>query len=331
MKGRGSNKAFHMLGPDEILNAVESAGYLCDGRLLPLNSFENRVYQVGVEDGPPLVAKFYRHGRWSDEAIVEEHQFTLELAAEELPVIAPLQDAAGNTLHHHGPHRFTLYPRRGGRCLDLESSEQLLRMGHFLGRVHSVAATKVFAHRPTLDVVTFGEEPVHYLLDHGILPPHLQSTYRSLTGEILAAIHACYQQAGPHPLLRIHGDCHHGNILWTPDGPHLLDFDDTRMGPAIQDLWMCLPGDRKEQASRLGELLDGYEVFYELNRGELHLVEALRTLRVMHYAAWISQRWEDPAFPKAFPWFEGPRYWEGHLHTLREQLRAMEHPLPWVC
>ncbi|MBF0609783.1 MAG: serine/threonine protein kinase [Magnetococcales bacterium] len=326
MKGRGSNQAFHQLGPDEILNAIDSVGFLCDGRLLALNSFENRVYQVGMEEGGFLVAKFYRAGRWSDEAILEEHRFTHELAEAELPAIAPIE-RDGTTLFHAGPHRFALYPRRGGRCLDLESHDQLLRMGHFLGRMHGVAATRTFLHRPTLDPVTFGREPVDYLLENHVLPGHLEGQYQSLANQLLQAITACYQRAGSFPLVRIHGDCHHGNLLWNDDGPQVLDFDDARMGPAIQDLWMCLPGNRQEQASRLDDLLEGYEVFYTFNEGEMYLIEALRTLRVMHYAAWIAQRWEDPAFPRAFPWFQGDRYWEGHLHTLKEQLRAMEHAL----
>lgn len=320
------NKAFAGLGPDNILDAVEGAGYLCDGRFLALNSYENRVYQVGIENGPPLVAKFYRPGRWLDEAILEEHEFTLELAGREIPVVAPLVNESGKTLYHHGPFRFALYPRKGGRAPDLDSPEHLEQMGRFLARIHALGEVKPFVHRPALGVHHFGVESYQFLLGQGWIPRELEIAYRTLAEDLIKRINDCFARGGNVRTLRLHGDCHPGNILWTDEGPHIVDFDDARMGPAIQDLWMFLSGDREYMNARLMDLLEGYTEFHEFNPRELHLVEALRTLRMMHYAAWIARRWEDPAFPAAFPWFGTGRYWEEHILTLREQAAAMEEP-----
>ena len=322
--------AFRDLAPHHILDAVESLGHRCDGGLLALNSYENRVYQVGIEDKPPLVAKFYRPGRWSDEMIQEEHDFSLELFELEVPVVPPSQAEPGNTLHRHGPFRFALYPRQGGRAPDLEDSDLLEQMGRLIARIHSAGAVRPFAHRPTLTVEGFAVEPRRYLLEHDFIPAELELAYSTLTEDLIGQIRSCYEQAGELPYVRLHGDCHPGNILWTDDGPHLVDLDDARMGPAIQDLWMFLGGERAEMTARLEDVLEGYMQFHHFDPRELHLVEALRTLRMMHHAAWLARRWEDPAFPLAFPYFNTNRYWEEHILALREQAALMnEPPLGW--
>ncbi|HEB80529.1 MAG TPA: serine/threonine protein kinase, partial [Chromatiales bacterium] len=285
------------LGPETVLAAVESAGHSCDGHLLALNSYENRVYQVGLEDAPPLVVKFYRPGRWSDEQILEEHRYTLELAEREIPVVAPLADDEGRTLLCHGPFRFALYPRCGGRAPDLEDPGQLEQCGRFLGRIHAYGAVRPFEHRPELSVEHFGVESYRYLLEHGFIPCGLEAAYRTLAEDLIVRVRACYERAGAPARLRLHGDCHPGNILWTDDGPHIVDFDDARTGPAVQDLWMFLSGDRAFMNARLADLLEGYTQFQSFDPRELHLIEALRTLRMLHYAAWIARRWDDPAFP----------------------------------
>ncbi len=322
--------AYQDLGPDQILDAVDSAGYRCDGHFLALNSYENRVYQVGIEAATPLVAKFYRPGRWSDDAIREEHQFTLELAEEEIPVVPPMVDARGETLFRHGSFRFALYPRRGGRPPDLEDPDHLEQMGRFLARIHNLGAIAPFADRPTLEIGHFGVDSYTYLLGNGFIPAHIEPAYRSLAEHLLEQVRACFGRAGKVDHLRLHGDCHPGNILWTDAGPHIVDFDDARMGPAVQDLWMFLSGDRTHMTARLADLLEGYTQFRDFEPRELHLVEALRTLRMMHYAAWLARRWDDPAFPRAFPWFNTSRYWEEHVLSLREQAALMtEPPLVW--
>jgi Ser/Thr protein kinase RdoA (MazF antagonist) len=318
------------LGPDRILDAVESLGHRCDGRLLALNSYENRVYQVGVEDADPLVAKFYRPGRWSDEAILEDHGFSRELMELEIPVVPPLADPEGRTLHRHGLYRFAVYPRRGGRAPDLEDAALLEQMGRLAARIHNVGALRPFRHRPVLDVEHFGVDSYRYLLEHGFIPPALEIAYRSLAEDLVARIRTCFRQAGNPVQLRLHGDCHPGNILWTDAGPHIVDLDDARTGPALQDLWMLLSGDRAHMQARLLDVLDGYTRFRDFDPRELHLLEALRTLRMMHYAAWLARRWDDPAFPRAFPWFNTERYWGEHILSLREQAALMdEPPLVW--
>ncbi len=316
------------LGPDQILDAVQSLGYCADGRLLAMNSYENRVYQVGLEDAEPLIVKFYRPHRWSDEAIAEEHEFARELAEAEIPVVAPLADADGRTLHRHGAFRFSLFPRAGGRAPEPDDLDQLEILGRFVARIHAVGATRDFAHRPTLDVTTFGEESYRFLLESGMLPAELELPYRSLAEDLLQRIRWCYERAGDVVLLRAHGDLHIGNILWTDEGPHIVDLDDARMAPAVQDLWMLLAGDRAERTAGLDALLSGYSDFRDFPPRELHLVEALRTLRLMHYYAWIARRWSDPAFPRAFPWFASRRAFEQHILDLREQAALMdEEPL----
>jgi Ser/Thr protein kinase RdoA (MazF antagonist) len=322
--------AFHALDPGAMLDAIESTGRRCTGAVLELNSYENRVYRIGLEDAAPVVAKFYRPARWSDEAILEEHDFTLELAALDIPVVPPLADA-GVSLHHAGPFRFALYPLKGGRAPDLENAEQLTQFGRFLGRIHACGAQRDFAYRPTLSVEHFGDDSYAYLLDHGFLPPELAANYEKLAEDVLDAVEDRMAEAGDVEILRLHGDCHPGNILWTDAGPHIVDFDDARMGPAMQDLWMFVTGERADMELHLGELLTGYTHFFDFDTRELALIEPLRTLRIMHYAAWLGRRWDDPAFRRAFPWFNTQHYWQEHILALKEQAALLnEAPLEWI-
>jgi Ser/Thr protein kinase RdoA (MazF antagonist) len=316
---------FASLTPERMLSGLEAVGLRPDGRLLALNSYENRVYQFGMEEGAPVVAKFYRPGRWNDAAILEEHAFVAELAGRELPVVAPLA-IAGHTLQKSGDMRFAVYPRRGGRAPELEDPATLEWMGRFLGRIHAVGALEPFRARPALDIGSFGEEPRDYLLEHGFVPPDLLPAWRSVVDLALDGVRRCYERAGRVRAIRLHGDCHAGNVLWTDDGPHFVDFDDARTGPAVQDLWMLLSGERADMARQLGDILAGYDDFCEFDRRELHLVEALRTLRLIHYSAWLARRWDDPAFPVAFPWFNTQRYWQDRILELREQVALMDEP-----
>jgi Ser/Thr protein kinase RdoA (MazF antagonist) len=313
------------LTPDAVLDALESAGVRGDGRLLALNSYENRVYQVYVEDAAPVVAKFYRPARWSDAQILEEHAFALELAEREIPVVAPLL-LGGRTLHESGGFRFAVYERRGGRMPELDNPDVLEWIGRFIGRIHAVGGVSPFADRPALDLESFGVEPRDWLLDRGCVPPDLLPAWRSIVDLALDGVRRCYDRAGDVRSIRLHGDCHSGNILWTDGGPHFVDLDDARMGPAMQDLWMLLSGDRAAMTKALSDVLAGYEDFAELDRRELALVEALRTLRLIHYSAWLARRWDDPAFPAAFPWFNTQRYWQDRILELREQVALMDEP-----
>jgi Ser/Thr protein kinase RdoA (MazF antagonist) len=314
------------LTPDRILDAVESLGLHCDGRLLALNSYENRVYQVGIEEQSPVIAKFYRPARWTDEAILEEHAFTLQLAEFEIPVVPPLRFNDGQTLQRHGGFRFSLYPRKGGRAPELGDEETLTWLGRFIGRIHNVGRTAVFAHRPVFSIAGFGDQPSQFILDNGFIPADIEAAYRAIVNDVLTAVRAAFERAGPLRSLRLHGDCHMGNVLWTDSGPHFVDFDDCMTGPSVQDLWMLLSGSHEEMCRQLGCVLDGYEEFAEFDYAELHLVEALRSLRMIHYAGWLARRWHDPAFPMHFPWFNTQRYWQDHILALREQLSAMQEP-----
>ena len=313
------------LTPDVVLDALENLDLRADGRLIALNSYENRVYQIWLEEGPPVVAKFYRPGRWSDAAILEEHAFTLELADREIPVIAPLVINHAS-LHEHMGFRFAIYPKAGGRMPEFDRSETLEWMGRFMARIHAVGRLAPFHARPTLDITSFGTEPMAYLLDHDWLPQDLRTVWQGVAEQALQGVHRCFDRAGDVTHLRLHGDCHSGNVLWTEDGPHFVDFDDSRMGPAIQDLWMLLSGDRASMTRQFADILIGYEDFMEFDPREMHLVEALRTLRLLHYSAWLARRWDDPAFPMAFPWFNSQRYWQDRILELREQIAAMDEP-----
>ncbi len=313
------------LTPDVVLNAVDQCGQHTDGRLLALNSYENRVYQVGIEEGKPLIAKFYRPGRWSDEAILEEHTFTLELAEQELPVVAPLQ-LDGCTLLHAGGFRFALYPRQGGHWPELNTSAEREWTGRLMGRMHAVGAIRPFRHRPKMDIESLGWQSRSWLIEHDFLPAHIETAYRTLTEDLLQQIESQQAATGQPRSIRLHGDCHPGNILWAADGPHFVDLDDCRSGPAIQDLWMLLSGERHEMQVQLGDIVLGYDQFFHFNDRELQLIEPLRTLRMIHYAAWLARRWHDPAFPRAFPWFNSARYWEDHILALREQAGLLNEP-----
>jgi Ser/Thr protein kinase RdoA (MazF antagonist) len=311
------------LTPDRTLDALASIGLRPDGRLLSLNSYENRVYQTWMEEGPPLVAKFYRPARWSDAQILEEHAFARELADREIPVVAPLT-VADATLHTYEGFRFTVFPRRGGRAPELDDTATLEWIGRFVGRIHAVGATRTFRERPALDVESFGIEPRTWLLASHFIPVDLLAAWSSATALALEGARRSYERAGDVRQIRLHGDCHGGNVLWTDAGPHFVDFDDCRSGPAVQDLWMLLSGDRGSMTRQLAAVLKGYENFCAFDRREIALIEALRTLRLIHYSAWIARRWEDPAFPAAFPWFGTQRYWQDRILELREQIAAME-------
>jgi len=320
---------YSRLTPDVVLNALEAAGVRCDGRLLALNSYENRVYQVGVEDASPVVAKFYRPERWTDGEIGEEHAFAHELASAEIPVVEPLA-FAGETLLHAEGFRLAVFPRRGGRAPELEDRETLEWLGRFIGRIHAVGGTKDFGERPRLDIGNFGIEPRDFLLASGFIPGELHDSWSEAANRALDGVRAAFARSDGVRWLRVHGDCHIGNVLWTPStgnhpgGPHFVDLDDSRMAPAVQDLWMLISGDRMTMGQQLGHLLRGYEDFMEFDDRELVLVEALRTLRLLHYSAWLARRWSDPAFPIAFPWFNTPRYWQDRVIELREQIAAMQ-------
>ncbi len=319
---------FSRLSPDWILSAVESTGVVCDGRMLALNSYENRVYQIGLEEREPVVAKFYRPERWTREQILEEHAFVLELEANELFVVAPIADSAGHTLYHFEGFEFALFPRRGGRSPDLDL-DTLEMMGRSLGKLHSLGALENFRHRRSLSVAILGEQSINFLLENNFIPADLLSAYSTLAADLLARVQQIFVERGNYVSLRLHGDCHPGNVLWRDDIPYLVDFDDAVMGPAVQDIWMLLSGSRDQQLAQLSAFMEGYDTFHTFSPSELGLIEALRTLRLMHYSAWLARRWDDPAFPRSFPWFNTPRYWSSHILELREQLAALDE-LPLV-
>jgi Ser/Thr protein kinase RdoA (MazF antagonist) len=316
---------YAQLSPEAVLDALEAVGYRCDGRLLALNSYENRVYQIGIDEGDPVVAKFYRPGRWSDAAIGEEHAFALELAAQEIPVVAPIvQD--GVSLHTHSGFRYAVFPRRGGRWPELGTADDREWVGRFLGRIHAVGRARRFEHRVRLSMEDLGRRARDFVLDGDWMPDYLATKYEALTEELLNEVEIRADGWRGATLGRIHGDCHRGNILWTDAGPHFVDLDDCLTGPAIQDLWMLLAGSPQEMRGELRDLLKGYEQFLPFDRGEIALIEPLRALRMIHYSAWLARRWHDPAFPLAFPWFAEPRYWEQHYRSLEEQLAAVLEP-----
>lgn len=318
-----SNTPYSNLDPTLILNAIESVGFRCNGSLFALNSFENRVYQIGIEDSTPIIAKFYRPERWSDEAILEEHAFALELAAHDIPIIAPLANDLGKTLFHYQDFRFALFPRQGGRALELDNLEHLEWMGRFIGRMHAVGATKSFQHRIHLNVNTYGHQPYQFLLEHHFVPEELKYNFCYTVDNLLNKIESIFND-NTFTSIRLHGDCHAGNVLWSPSGPFIVDLDDCLMGPAVQDLWMLLSGNKEQMRAQLDRVMDGYLEFYDFDFREVHLIEALRSLRMLHYMGWLAKRWEDPAFPLNFVWFNTPRYWQEQLQHLNEQLSLME-------
>jgi Ser/Thr protein kinase RdoA (MazF antagonist) len=307
------------LNPDVILDAVESIGFRVNGSFFALNSYENRVYQIGIEDEMPLIAKFYRPGRWSDAAILEEHAFAHELCDLDIPVVAPLITAQ-QTLHHFKEFRFSLFPRRPGRMLEVDNLDHLEWMGRFIGRLHAVGGVRPFQHRPQLSVANNGDTPHEFLLEQNFYPADLRAAFCEVTESLLQKVAERFTQAGNFKSIRLHGDCHLGNILWNDSGPQMVDLDDCQMGPAVQDIWMLLSADNEDQKNRqIDVILQGYSEFYDFDYRELHLIEALRTLRMISYSAWLARRWNDPAFPLTFPWFNTYHYWQVHLEDLREQ------------
>jgi Ser/Thr protein kinase RdoA (MazF antagonist) len=331
---------YSALTPDVMLDALQAAGLPADGRLLALNSYENRVVQAHLEDGRVVVAKFYRPNhdgaRWSDAQILEEHAFAQELADAEIPVVAPLLLANGSTLMQHAGFRVAAFPRQGGRAPELEHIETLQWIGRFLGRIHAVGAAWPFAHREAVDVATLGEKPLAYLRDHWFAldhAPRQAAPWLDAARSALAAAAQCFTRAAPLATIRLHGDCHPGNILWTEpggnghaEGPHFVDLDDCRNGPALQDLWMLTSGTRAEVTQQLRALLAGYAQFAAFEARQLHLLEALRTLRMIHYSAWLARRWSDPIFPPNFPWFNTAAYWSDQTRALLDQCEAMQAP-----
>lgn len=312
------------LEPSLILAAIESVGFQCNGSLLALNSYENRVYQVGMDDAPPVIAKFYRPHRWSNEAILEEHQFALELMANDIPVVAPIQ-MAEQTLHEYQGYRFAVFTRQGGRALELDNMEHLEWMGRFIGRLHAMGATKIFQHRLRLDVDTYGRGPYQFLIENNFIPTEIKANYCQLVDILLNNIEQAFAQSGPISYIRLHGDCHAGNVLWNNAGPQIVDLDDCLMGPAVQDIWMLLSGESEyETRSQLDRILKGYEAFHDFNYAEYRLIEALRSLRMLHYSAWLAKRWTDPAFPPSFPWFNTLSYWKEHLFDIDKQVQKLE-------
>ncbi len=311
------------LQPELVIAAVEQTGRLSDARVLALNSYENRVYQVGLEDADPVIVKFYRPRRWTTEQIREEHAFSWQLAEAELPVIAPLRDEQGESLFNHAGFAYALFPRKGGQALEAGDFEQLLRIGHVLGRLHAIGSERPFEHRATLTWERWLDEPSAVVLASRLLPSRWEAPYR----QIILQLRQQITESGlaSAKTIRTQGDCHPGNIIWTRDqGPWLLDFDDSQQAPAVQDLWMLLSGSEQEQRLQLGELLEGYTTFHDFDMREFALVEVLRTLRMIHYAGWLANRWEDPAFPRYFPWFASDTYWQEHIQELQMQSSRIE-------
>ncbi len=325
---------YSALTPDAVLDAIEAQGFHCDGRIFPLNSYENRVYQIGIEDSQPLIAKFYRPQRWSEAQIREEQAFSFELAEQEWPVVVPERDSNGESLHRYKDFHFSLFERKGGHAPELDNLENLKVLGRAMGRLHAVGATKPFETRPGIDVQTYAIDSYRFLLgsssDTQFIPYELEPAYKSLAEDLIERLQTLFGSIEVENI-RLHGDCHPGNILWRDlsdidSAPNFVDFDDCRMGPAIQDLWMLLSGERPQQQQQLEAILSGYRQFCFFDNRELRLIEGLRTLRLMNYAAWLARRWEDPAFPHAFPWFNTERYWAEHILTLREQMAALQEP-----
>ncbi len=323
----GIDPPYHELIPDRILAACESLGLYCDGRLLALNSYENRVYRVGIEDGEPIVAKFYRPGRWTDAAILEEHTFTQALVDADVPVVAPLCFSGHDgTLFHFEGFRFAVYPLQPGRWRELEDEGDLRCLGRLMARIHNCGAREPFVHRPRLTVERLGRESLRYILEQDLLPPELLSPYRVVVEQCLERVEAEFSVLSQRPGIRLHGDCHLGNILWAERTPFFVDLDDCLTGPAVQDLWMLLSGDHQQRSLQINAILEGYEVFRAFDTTELGLIEGLRTLRMINYAAWLARRWSDPAFPLNFPWFNTQKYWEEQILAFKGQLAEMSEP-----
>lgn len=336
---------YQHLTPDFVLDAIESQGWRTDSRILTLNSYENRVYQVGIDEGEPIIAKFYRPNRWSQAQIEEEHRFCDELANIDLPVVCPLSSPEKTSIDAQANHQhtkalptvfeyqgfwFSVSPRRRGQTPNIECNETLQRIGRFLGRLHSVGNSKAFQHRPELSIAEFGHHARRFIVDQATsgrlnMPDYVRTNYEQTTQLLLEIIEQKFAQT-PYRAIRLHGDCHASNWLQRDETLYLVDFDDARMGPAVQDIWMLLSGDDLQQQEQLQQILAGYQLFYDFDNRQLALIESLRTLRLMHYSAWLARRWQDPAFPKHFPWFDTEHYWADHVQTLREQIGRLQEP-----
>jgi len=324
-KSRDSNRQpFSGLTPEVVLDAAAACGLEPDGRLFALNSYENRVYQLGAGERL-LVLKFYRPARWSDAQIAEEHEFTAELAAAELPVAAPLV-IAGATLSRYRDFRFAAFPWMRGRAPEFDAPEARQLLARTIARIHQIGAVRPFTVRPRIGVERLGWEARALVLESELLPAALRERYSSVSGALLERVAAAFSAAPEVREIRVHGDCHLGNLLWNERGPVFVDLDDCAMGPRVQDLWMMLSGPPAEQQRQWQELLEGYQQFADFDFKEVTLIEPLRALRMLHHAAWVVHRWADPAFPRAFPWAAEPRYWEGHLLDLLEQIAAIDEP-----
>lgn len=321
-----SSHPYDALKPDKILDAMEDAGFIVNGRLFALNSYENRVYQIGIEDKPPVITKFYRPGRWSEAQIREEHEFTAQLLAAGIPVVAPMVMPSGDTLGRCGEFLFAVFHQCGGQAPDTSVTDTLYRLGQWLGQLHNVGDTASFAHRPVMDVLSGIEDNHRFLTDNRWVPDDLRPAWDSLIPDLVDHCARRIDEAGEVHSLRLHGDCHGGNILCREEQMLFVDLDDCRTGPAIQDLWLLLNGDNIERGQQFGELLEGYEMFRDFNRRERHLIEPLRCYRQISHCTWLARRWDDPAFPRFFPWFTQPRFWSDQILSLREQLAALQAP-----
>lgn len=317
-----SPQTFFQLTPDQVLDAIESVGLEPQAALLALNSYENRVYQFRDYDENKFVVKFYRPNRWSDAQILEEHHFSLQLANNEIPVIPPLVFNGVSLLNYAG-FRFAIFDCKGGRSPELEDKDTLTWIGRFIGRIHALGEIEAFQHRPALTINAFAEKSAQYLLSNEFIPSHILPAYQAISTQLIDLCHSRFDSLGKYPSIRLHGDCHPSNVLWTDDGPHFVDFDDARMGPAIQDLWMLINDANDREL--WNNLLNGYEDFMEFDDRQFKIMESLRTIRMLHYSAWLAQRWEDPSFKHNFPWFNTDRYWEDHVLSLKEQLSVMQH------
>jgi Ser/Thr protein kinase RdoA (MazF antagonist) len=315
--------AYEKLTPDAVINAVESLGLLSDARIIALNSYENRVYQVGIDDATPIIAKFYRPERWSNEQILEEHAFTMELQAAEIACVPPMQ-IDGKTLHDYEGFRFSIFERRGGHAPELDNLDDLYNLGSFIGRIHQVGKQRAFSHRIQLNLEQWVQHNSEYLLQH-FVPSELRTVYQSIIRDLLPLIQEGWKSLNSQPVIRLHGDCHPGNILYRDEIAHFVDFDDCINGPAIQDLWMLLSGDYSQRCQQLAEIAEGYNEFNDFPIQQISAIETLRTMRLIHYAGWLAKRWDDPAFPMHFPWFNQPRYWSDHILELREQINALQN------
>ncbi|NVJ67490.1 MAG: serine/threonine protein kinase [Gammaproteobacteria bacterium] len=322
MESSASSHPFDKLTPDFILDAIDSLGYLTDGRILTLNSYENRVYQIGIEDSQPIIAKFYRPERWSKQQILEEHLFCQELVEAELPIVPPIELKGETLFEYHGVY-IAIFERKGGHAPELDNLDNLFTLGRFLGRIHAIGKAKPFIHRPQINPQTFGYDKAQFVIDQAI-PFELKTAYSSLVMDVLKLVKQHWNLVGEISFIRTQGDCHPGNILWRDDNPHFIDFDDARMAPAIQDLWMLLSGDRSNRIKQLSEIVEGYQEFCDFDYRQIALIEPLRALRMIQHTAWIAERWSDPAFPLAFPQFDSINYWEQHILDLRAQFSELQ-------